>query len=87
MGKYVLRADDVDAVKLDASTGDIAIGDDVTVTAGAWLLKHTDGSFTTADDATFAAKYEAAPPTEGAVPDDAPPDAAPPDPTGAPVAV
>lgn len=74
MGKYVRKADPVDAVKLDTSTGDIVIGP-ATVTAGSWLLKHEDGTFTTGDDAWFAAEYEAAP-AEDAPPVDPPPDPA-----------
>lgn len=81
MGKYVRKADPVDAAKIDAGTGDITVSDTVTVAAGDWLLHHEDGSFSTADDATFTAEYEAAP-VENAPPADPPPD-----PAAGPVAV
>lgn len=58
MARYQKRPDPVDAVKLDS---DFPVSDDVTVSSGAWLIRHADGSFTTEDDATFTVEWEPAP--------------------------
>jgi hypothetical protein len=70
MAEFELKADDVQAAKLDATTGDITIGD-TTYTAGNWIVCHADGTLTAVDDATFTAAYQPAPPAPD-VPVDAP---------------
>lgn len=58
MSTYQHKTDNVEAVRLDAATGSLTVGD-VTAAAGQWLVKHADGTLTAVDDAEFTADYEA----------------------------
>lgn len=60
MADYVRKAGNVQAVKLDPSTGDITLNG-VTVHAGDWLVAAEDGTLSDMADADFTSQYEPAP--------------------------
>jgi hypothetical protein len=79
--------DDVDAVRLDPSTGDLDVGG-VTAQAGKWLVKHADGSLSVEADDVFTDLYEIVETVAETVAADTEPAPEPPfDPQAAPVTV
>jgi hypothetical protein len=57
MAHFQRKPDPVEAVKFDAGTGSLTVGE-LAVDAGEWLIKHADGSFSKMAAEAFQDLYE-----------------------------